>query len=204
MVFNSPWTFKDILQWIVIFAMAIACSDAHARTDFNVINSFYSPSGCPIEVTEVESHWQDYRPGQYNAFGSVLIKELPEGIWCKVHFDILDDENAKKIIGVKFGIWYFNAFDELIDIQTGLSSDEIYKPGKSYVSEWTTEYSGGETHYRTIVFPYQIRFENGEYWKVDFNEIANWFWEEMESGTQYEIGDLFPNEKFPEFYETAS
>ena len=184
---------------LVAFLLIIFILPVNAKTNAETEKHFYTPSSCPIELKSVESRWQDYRAPRYNKYGNRLKKELLPGIWCKVSFELPGEkEGGKAILGITFGLWYFNAFDELLGVYTAYSTESPYKPGKSYHSEWLTRDEGlGPTHQRTIIFPYQIRFADKEWWDADLKEIFEWFVETTDwSDLKFE--DLFPNDIFRE------
>jgi len=185
----------------VVIALVALTIPAGAKTEWNVDNYFYNPDGCPITVTELQSHWQEYRAPVYNYYGMRLKKELLPGIWCKVNFEVpkIKDE-SKEILGIKFGLWYFNAFDELLGVYKAYATQEgkkVYIPGKKYKAEWLTNQDDnlGPTHCRTIVFPYQVRFVDGTWWTADFQPIFDWFLDTMDWG-EFKYEDLFPDKVF--------
>lgn len=183
------------LAFLFIFLLTLS---VNARTDWDTEDNFYNPSDCPITIIKIESHWQNYRPPVYNQYGWCLKRRLLPGIWCKTHYELPDEKDGgREILAVKFGIWYFNAFDELLGAYTAYTTENKIKPGKEYTAEWlTNDEKLGSTHYRTIIYPFEIRFSDKQWWIADSEEIYKWFVDTMDLTDAPEYEDMFPEDEF--------
>ena len=188
-----------------LFLMLLTAS-IEAKTDWNVVNDIYKPDGAPVIITKVESHWQNYRAPVYNVYGQIAPfskKPLKEGIWCKTFYKVPEEKDGgKKILAIKFGVWYFNAFDELLGayviyiINEG-SKDEGYLPGKDYKYETVTSDTAiDSTHRRTIIFPFEVKFTDKTRWVVDTEGLFKWFKETYPDVIEPKFEKYFPEERF--------
>ena len=190
-----------VVFFLLLLVLPAASKTTEPEPGAVVENHFYSPDGCPIIITDLQSHWQEFRPTKADFWGKIKQGQLP-GIWCKCTFSLPDERHdGKEILGIKFGLWYFNAFDELLGVYIAYAAGggkEIYQPGQEYSQEWLTNQDDnlGATHCRTILFPYQVRFKDRTSWVADFQPIFEWFTENLEWGKDFKYEDLFPEKVF--------
>jgi hypothetical protein len=197
---------KLIFIFLATLILVIQMPLTYSKTDWNVVNDIYNPDGAPVIITKVESHWQNYRAPELNAYGQRTLfskKPLEEGIWCKTYFKLPEEKDGgKKILAIKFGVWYFNPFDELLGAyvvynMTENSKDEGYIPGKDYKFESVTSDTNiDSTHRKTIIFPFEVKFTDDSRWFIDTEKLFNWFKENNPEFKNPEFEKFFPEERF--------
>ena len=141
-----------------------------------VINLFYAAADCPVTITSLLSEWRD----------------ADKGIWCKAEFECPAIQ-GKSAMAVKFGLWCFNAFDELLFVGEAYATNGPFKSGQVQSAEWITKNEAlGPTHYKSILYPTKVRFDDGSWWEVDKQVVYEWFRKQMEMGGDIKFEQLFP------------
>ena len=77
----------------------------------------------------------------------------------------------RKIVAVVFGLLAFDIFDESQDTLHGWSLDDL-EPDVSENGTWTWSSSMAEAFHTGMAYVVKVRFEDGEIWKADLEDIT--------------------------------
>ena len=77
----------------------------------------------------------------------------------------------RKIVAVVFGLLAFDIFNESQDVVQGWSLDGL-EPDVSESGTWTRRSNMEEAFHTGMVYVAKVRFENGEIWRADLEDIV--------------------------------
>ena len=110
-------------------------------------------------------------PLTINQVGAAYYYEnFQAGIKCFVKSKIT---SQKKIIGFAYDVVFYSIFNDFLGWKRG-ANIKIIKPGEEYKYEWvSTDVPSAFLYHTAIFYPAAFRFEDGEVWKVNIEDVKN-------------------------------
>ena len=121
-------------------------------------HSVLAREGAPLRISPYSA--------EYQRGGGRLSRE---GI---LHEAVVENVTARKIVAYQLGLLSFNIFNEFQDRLGGYAIRDV-APGAIHEGSWLASALAESAFYTGVAYVSKVRFEDGEVWQADLEEIAD-------------------------------
>lgn len=107
--------------------------------------------------------------GPYSAAYQSGNRYMREGIR---HEAVVENVTDRKIVAYQLGLLSFNIFNEFQDRLGGYAIEDV-APGSTEDGSWLASALAESSFYTGVAYVSKVRFEDGEVWQADLEEVAD-------------------------------
>lgn len=139
----------------IIFLSALSIS-GQTRGAIHPVSTIIEQPDAPIKITKYDAAYQEG------------VRYSREGIAHTVSYM---NTSRRKIVAVQLGLVSFDVWNEFLDRTNGVSMADLEPYGED-TGFWVATASADFQFLTGVVYVAKVRFEEGEIWSVDLEEIA--------------------------------
>ena len=140
--------------WVMLALGTVALHAEPPPAEHRVLEQ----GGAPVEIVGYTANYQRGTSSRYSR----------EGIRHSVTYRNI---SGRKIVALQFGLLSFNIFNEFQDRLGGYTIEDV-APEESATGEWLASALAESSFYTGVAYVSKVRFEDGQVWSADLDEVA--------------------------------